>query len=165
MTWPQVVGYTCHSHQNPPPGSKAQGHHQGMGQWHRLHMSTWISGFFAAWGMNHSTNIASLSIIGHGGSLRKSNTESELSSSWSFIVAQSQEDPAAGRQVWGLSLHLHKLPVYISSYVHHPTDPAGQPQQVNLSLFSQLSPQSLHLSPQCITPSLSTVHTPLCFSI
>lgn len=26
-----------------PWGNKAQGHHQGIRQWHRLHMSTWLS--------------------------------------------------------------------------------------------------------------------------
>lgn len=59
--------------------SKAQGHHQGTSQRHRLRMSTGLVGFITVWeaAWTTNTNISSDSIVDHHGLSRKFNPESE----------------------------------------------------------------------------------------
>lgn len=146
-------GYTCQSHQFVPhprqQSSRTSPRHEAVAQTTYVHMDLRL-----LCGLGHEPQTPTWPLVASQAMviLWDPMQKVKLSSSQAFIVAQSQGGVMAGRQVWGLSLYLHKLQMYISSYVHHPTDPAGQRQHVDLSLLSHQSPQSLlqfHHSPWC----------------
>lgn len=82
---------------------KAQGHHQGIRQWHRLHPSTWISDFIMTWGssMDHRYQDGLGGILGFRDLLRSPIQTVKLSTSQASIVDQSQKHPAARWKVVG----------------------------------------------------------------
>lgn len=71
---------------------------------------------------------------------RRSNPEMNLSSSQASIIGQSQADPEARQQVWGLSL------------CRHTADPTGQRQ------YASLSPLTCHCHCISSSPTLHSTH-------
>lgn len=150
-------GYTCHSHATPCPCSKVPGH-QGIRKWHRLHMSSWISGFIVTWDSSMDRTptwspVASwATVVLRGGPVQAA----KLSSSWTSIVAQSRGDPTARWQVWRLSLHLNALQA-----VNTITQSLlGNDSMLTSVLLPHLSPLSRHSS-----ASLHSACITLCFCL
>lgn len=119
-TWSQEVT-TDHSPQHGSWGSKTWGH-----QWGRILV------FIVAW--DNSMNYQHLHDLrwccGPRWSFEK--VQSLFLDSGNDGIAQSQGSPEARPQVWVLSLCLLKL----QAVVHHPANPVGQWQHVDLSSFT-----------------------------
>lgn len=60
-----------------PEGSKAQAHRQGIRRLHKLHKSTWISGFIEVWRSSMDTTMVCNGVVDDGDSWWRSNPESE----------------------------------------------------------------------------------------